>query len=82
MVDKKFDYDQESSVMRSTRSIVTMLDAALESLRAKGVDAKRLNIKHDDDGHHVTVDDKIRYTVKLIGREDGRSIDIVGTWIA
>lgn len=83
MVDRKFDYDPESTASRASRSCVQMLCAALEMLRARGIGDSRIGIDVPDGSRSmsVTVDGKIAYAITFKNIPGSTSVEICGEWV-
>lgn len=80
-IDFKFIDDPEGAVIRASRSIVQMLQAALESLRARGILDRELDIKVEDDGtHNILKGGVVVYKVELIHDTENSGVQITGRW--
>lgn len=81
MADVKFDYDDDAPA-RTTRSMIMMIDAALEALRARGYDreADGITVEQEEDGtHHVLLAGDRVFSVGFVV-DDGK-LNIVGGWL-
>lgn len=79
--DLKFKYENFESVGRTTRSIIMMIDAAMERLRANGYDRvkDKINIEQEDDGsHHITIGKARVFSVVIVSGD--QRVEIVGSW--